>query len=191
MLGSLPLPLLVFLAEMCVVTIGTIRVIFVSRGRKLLAPLLGFFEIITWLFAIGQIMKNLNDVGCYMGFAAGFTLGNFLGVFIETKLALGTVVVRIITHREARELIETLRAAKYGLTLIEAAGATGPVKIILTVVQRRQLPQIAGLIRAFDPRTFYSVEEVQAAASGIFPTSAGRARWWPMPDLPRLFRAAA
>jgi uncharacterized protein YebE (UPF0316 family) len=191
MLGSLPLPLLVFLAEMCVVTIGTIRVIFISRGRKLLAPLLGFFEVGIWLFAIGQIMKNLNDIGCYIGFAAGFTLGNFLGVFIETKLALGTLMVRIITHRDARELIDMLRAAQYGLTSIDALGATGPVKIIFTVIQRRQRTAIVELIRAFDPRTFYSVEEVQSAASGIFPASTSRPRWWAVPGLPRLFRLPA
>jgi uncharacterized protein YebE (UPF0316 family) len=154
---------LVFLAELCVVTIGTIRVIFVARGRKLLAPVLGFFEIVIWLFAIGQIMKNLSDIGCYIGFAAGFTLGNFLGVFIEARLALGNLLIRIITHRDARELIDTLRASRYGLTCIDAAGATGPVKVIFTVIPRRELAQVVELIRAFDPETFYSVEEVQHA----------------------------
>jgi uncharacterized protein YebE (UPF0316 family) len=184
--GWLPLPILVFRAELCVVTISTIRLISVARGRKFLAPFLGFFEITIWLFAIGQIMKNLNHLGCYIGFAAGFTLGNFLGVWIETKLALGNLVVRIVTHRDARELIDRLRESQFGLTLIDAAGATGPVTIILTIIQRRQLGQVVSLIHAFDPRTFYSVEDVQAAESGIFPATQSRSRWpasllpWPV-----------
>src|SRR5215471_4871039 len=77
------LPLLVFVAELTVVTLSTLRIIFLSRGNKLLAPILGFFEVTIWLFAIGQVMQNLQDPGCFLGFAGGFTLGNFLGILIE------------------------------------------------------------------------------------------------------------
>jgi len=77
--GSLPflpvLPLFIFAAEVCVVTLCTIRTIFVARGMKFLAPLLGFFEVSIWLFAIGAVMKNLNDIACYAAFAGGFPLG--------------------------------------------------------------------------------------------------------------------
>jgi uncharacterized protein YebE (UPF0316 family) len=186
----LPLPILIFLAELCVVTLCTMRMIFISRGRKLLAPMVGFFEITIWLFAIGQIMKNLNDLACYVGFAAGFTLGNFLGLFIETKLALGSLVVRIVTHRDARELFDRLRESQFGLTLVEAEGATGPVTVILTIIHRRQLAEVVSLIKAFDPRTFYSVEDVQSAASGIFPASRSRSRW-PVSILPWPLRMSA
>lgn len=162
------LPLLVFFAELCVVTISTIRIIFLSRGMKSLAAILGFFEITIWLFAIGQIMRNLSDVGCYLGFAGGFTLGNYLGVLIEKKLAIGTLVVRIITHRNAAELIRALQAGSYGVTSLDAAGSTGPVKIIFTVIHRRELPHVAKLIRSVHPQAFYSVEEVQESQEGIF-----------------------
>src|SRR5262249_8692233 len=113
---------------MCVVTLGTIRIIFVSRGMKILAPALGFFEVVIWLFAIGQLMQNLSNLGCYLAFAAGFTIGNFFGVLIEKKLAIGTVVVRIITNKDAGVLMERLQASYYGVTTIDAQGATGPVK---------------------------------------------------------------
>lgn len=188
--GWLPLPILIFLAELCVVTLCTMRLIFISRGRKFLAPAIGFFEITIWLFAIGQIMKNLSNLGCYVGFAAGFTLGNFLGVLLETKLALGNLVVRIVTHRDARELIESLRTAQFGLTLVDAEGATGPVTIILTVIQRRQLAEVVSLIRAFDSRAFYSVEGVQEAAAGIFPATRSRIPW-PVSILPWPIRLPA
>ncbi len=169
MSAELPiLPLLVFFAELCVVTISTIRIIFLSRGMKVRAALLGFFEITIWLFAIGQIMRNLSDVGCFLGFAGGFTLGNYLGVLIEKKLAIGTLVVRIITHRNASELIGRLQAANFGVTSLDAEGSTGPVKIIFTVIQRRELAAVASLIRGVHPQAFYSVEEVQESQEGIF-----------------------
>src|SRR5262245_32439598 len=121
------LPILVFLAESCVVTLGTLRIIFISRGRKGLAPVVGFFEITIWLFAIGQAMRNLNDAGCFLGFAGGFTLGNFLDLQIEKWLALGNVVVRTVTHKDATGLIESLRAAHFGVTSLDAEGGKGPV----------------------------------------------------------------
>ncbi len=165
----LPLPLVVFCAELCVVTICTVRIIFISRGMKLPAALLGFVEVTTWLFAIGQVMQNLKDPGCFLGFAGGFALGNYLGVLIERRLALGMVVVRTITHRDAADLIRGLRAAQFGVTSLEGQGARGPVKVVLTLVPRRELEVLLAIIRRFDSEAFYSVDEIQEAGPGIFP----------------------
>lgn len=170
------LPLLVFLAELCVVTIGTIRIIFVARGMKVLAPILGFFEVSIWLFAIGQIMQNLSNLGCYLAFAGGFTAGNFLGVLTEKKLAIGSVVVRVITPKTVYDLLDRLHAAQYGVTIIDAQGATGPVKVVLTVVRRKELEKVVALIKEFDANAFYSVDDLQLLEAGIFPAAKGRAR---------------
>jgi uncharacterized protein YebE (UPF0316 family) len=107
-------------------------------------------------------------VGCYLGFAAGFTAGTFLGVVIEKRLAFGTLVVRIITNRDAAELIRGLRAAGYGVTSVDGHGATAPVKVIFTVIQRGELDNVLALVRDFDPRAFYSVDEIQSAGPGVF-----------------------
>lgn len=184
------LPLLVFLAELCVVTISTIRIIFVARGMKILAPILGFFEVSIWLFAIGQIMQNLTDLGCYLAFAGGFTAGNFLGVLIEQKLAIGSVVVRVITPKDVGELIERLQAAEYGVTTISAQGTTGPVKIVFTAVRRRELDGVIGIIKEFDAKAFYSVDDLQSLEAGVFPAAKGRTRAI-VPGPLRLFRFTA
>src|SRR3974377_1698257 len=115
----LMLPALVFLAELTVVTLTTLRIIFIARGKKILAPVLGFFEITIWLFAIGKVMQNLQDIGCFLGFACGFTLGNYLGMLIENWLALGTVVVRTVTSRDATDLIASLGMSNYGVTCMD------------------------------------------------------------------------
>jgi uncharacterized protein YebE (UPF0316 family) len=171
LLGFSILPLLVFSAELCVVTLSTLRIIFLARGMKVLAPIIGFFEITIWLFAIGQVMQNLNDPGCFLGFAGGFTLGNLFGVIIERWLALGTVIVRIITHKDASALVTDLQAAGYGVTSLDAEGTKGPVKVVLTVVRRKELEPVLGIIRRFDPWAFYSVDELQDIGPGIFQTT--------------------
>ncbi len=139
-----------------------------ARGNKVLAPTLGFFEVLTWLFAISKVMQNLESPACFIAFALGFTLGNFLGILIEKKLALGMVSVRIITNRPAQPLVDHLRAARFGVTSVEGYGATGPVQIVLTIVKRRQLGKVFELIETHHPNAFYAVDELQAASDGIF-----------------------
>jgi uncharacterized protein YebE (UPF0316 family) len=168
------LPAVVFVAETCVVTLSTVRTIFLARGRKVPAACLGFFEISIWLFAIGQVMQNLTSLDCYLAFASGFSLGNFLGVVIEQKLALGNVVVQITTRNDPTRLAQNLRTAGYGVTMLDAEGATGPVRVVFTVIQRKQREQVLDLIERFDPKAFYAVNDVQSAAEGIFPGTRRR-----------------
>jgi uncharacterized protein YebE (UPF0316 family) len=169
------LPLLVFFAEMGVVTLSTIRTIFITRGWKALASLLGFFEVSIWLFAISQVMQNLTNPGCSLAFAGGFSLGNFLGILIEKKLALGNVFVQVTTENNASDLIESLRSANYGVTSLDARGASGPVQVVFTVIERRELQNVVSIVKGFDPKVFYSVNDLQTVEEGIFP-AAGRKR---------------
>lgn len=163
------LPILIFLARILDVSIGTIRIVFVARGDRVLSPLLGFFEVLIWLLAIGQIMRNLSNLFCYVAYAGGFAAGTFIGLLIEQKLAIGVLLVRIITRREAGELVEGLRAAHYGVTVIPARGEDGEVDVIYTVIPRRNLADVLGIIQRFNPKAFYSIENVQSVGEGIFP----------------------
>jgi len=183
------LPFVIFVAEVAVVTIGTLRIIFVARGQKVVAPILGFFEILIWLFAISQIMQNLSDWSCFVAFALGFTLGNYLGIIIEKRLALGTVIVRIITHRDASALIDQLRAADFGVTCVDGEGATGKVQIVMTVVKRAQLPLVIDLIESLHPAAFYAVDDLQSTNEGIFPEAKDRPGVMPGPLMNAVSRA--
>jgi uncharacterized protein YebE (UPF0316 family) len=163
------LPLLIFFARVCDVTIGTIRIIFVSRGHKFLAPLIGFFEILIWLVAIGKIFENLNNITCYIAYAGGFAAGNFVGIYIEERLAMGTLVIRVITRKGASELITGLRSAGYGATSIAAQGGSGTVSVIYSVIKRSDLNDVVAIIKKFNPKAFYSIEDVRFVSEGVFP----------------------
>jgi len=158
------LPLAIFVAEMCVVTISTMRIIFIGRGIKSLAAGLGFFEITIWLFAIGQVMSNLSNPACYVAFAGGFVIGNFLGMHLEQRVAIGSVLVRVITSQDARRLVDLLRDAGCGVTRVGAQGLTGPVEIVFTVIRRRRLTEVLALVKRFDENAFYSIDDLQASA---------------------------
>ncbi len=166
----LVIPLLIFFARILDVSLGTLRVIFVAKGIRLLAPLLGFFEVLIWLLAIGQIMQNLTNWVNYLSYAGGFAMGNFVGMTIEARLALGKVILRIITHREADKLVKELRDRGYGLTSVDAEGKNGPVKVLFMLVERNELTRISEIVNSYNPRAFYSIEDVRFAREGIFPT---------------------
>jgi uncharacterized protein YebE (UPF0316 family) len=163
------LPLLIFFFRICDVSLGTIRVIFISKGLKYIAPVIGFFEVIIWLVAIGQVMNNITNVASYIAYGGGFAAGTFIGMKVEEKISLGTVVVRVITPEDPAELIGYLRQRSFGVTIAEGEGSKGKVKIILSVIKRQNLDEVTRGIRQHLPRAFYSVEEVRSVAEGVFP----------------------
>ncbi|MCK4664578.1 MAG: DUF2179 domain-containing protein [Bacteroidales bacterium] len=163
------LPLLIFLSRIIDVSIGTLRIIFVSRGHKFIAPLLGFFEVLVWIIVIGKIMQNLNNFACYFAYAAGFATGNYIGMLIEEKLAIGIMIIRIITQKNASLLINSLNDSGYGITSIDAHGSKEDVNIIYTIVQRHDIADVINIIKKFNPKAFYSVEDVKFVNEGVFP----------------------
>ena len=168
------LPLLIFFSRLIDVSLGTIRIIFISRGFKYIAPIIAFIEINIWLLAITQIILNLDNPVYAIAYAGGFALGNFVGMIIEEKISIGTVLVRIITKHDTQKLIECLKSAKYGVTTHDAEGVNGPVKIIFAVIRRGDLNNIVEHIKQVHPHAFYTVEDVRSVEEAIFPISKRR-----------------
>ncbi|MFZ5516227.1 MAG: DUF2179 domain-containing protein [Candidatus Zhuqueibacterota bacterium] len=174
------LPMLIFSARIIDVSMGTLRIMYVSRGKRRLASCLGFVEVLIWLLAIRQIFNNLNNSLCYLAYAGGFATGSYIGMSLEQKLAIGIQVVRIITRRDASELIAAMKKAGYGVTIVNGEGLTGVVKIIFTVIQRKELQTVLGMVNRFSPNAFYSVEDVRMARETVFPLTSekNRLRFW-------------
>jgi len=164
------LPLLIFLARIGDVTVGTIRVIFVTRGFRGYATILAFFEVMIWLMAIGQIMRNLNSASCYIAYACGYATGTYVGMWLEAKLSLGQVVIRVITQRDASALIEYLRAAKCAVTSVDAEITGEKAKIVFSVIKRQDLGRVVAQIKKFNPAAFYSVQDVRMVSQSGFPS---------------------
>jgi uncharacterized protein YebE (UPF0316 family) len=163
------LPILIFLARVADVSVGTLRIAFIARGRRIIAPVLGFIEVLIWILAIGQVLNNVNNVITYIAYAGGFAAGNFVGMWLEDRLAVGYQVLRIITSRDAGNLISFLKEQGIGVTVVDATGQTGAVKIIFTILKRKDLAKVERAIKEFNPRAFYSIEDVRTAREGIFP----------------------
>jgi uncharacterized protein YebE (UPF0316 family) len=162
------LPLFIFFARICDVTLDTIRIIFVSKGMRKFAPLIGFFEILIWLMAISKIMQNLDNWACYVAYAGGFATGNFVGMLIEEKLAIGHEMIRVITRADASELIKNLREKGYGITSVKAEGAEGEVGILYIIARRSMIKAILGMINEHNPGAFYTIESIKYVNKSVF-----------------------
>ena len=168
------LPLLIFFARVVDVSLGTLRIIYLSRGLKFFATACAFLEILIWLVAIVQIFQHLSNFIIYLGYAAGFATGNYMGIIIEDKLAVGFVAVRVITQKDAAELVGHLRGRNYGVTTADASGTSGSVHLVFTIIRRKDLKEIIDIIRQFNPKAFFSVEDVREVKEGVFPPSRKR-----------------
>jgi uncharacterized protein YebE (UPF0316 family) len=163
------LPLLIFFARICDVSMETIRVIYISRGIKFLAPIIAFFEIVIWLLAMEVVMQDLSNIANFMAFALGFATGTYVGLEIEERLSIGMVILRIITTEESEEQITNFLAAENcGVTRLDAQGSRGNVKMILSLVNRTDVPRITAFIRTVNPGAFFSIEDVRYVNEGVF-----------------------
>ncbi|MBD3272238.1 MAG: DUF2179 domain-containing protein [Elusimicrobia bacterium] len=172
--NTIIIALAIFFIRITDVSLGTLRIIFVSRGIRIIAALCGFFEVLIWLFAISQIMQNLTNYINYFAYAGGFGMGTFLGISIERALYSRTQLIRIITSRDASELLEALTSKGYGLTSVAAQGSRGPVEIIFSIVDRARIQDIINIINQYNPQAFYTVEDIRyvnEACTVPFPAS--------------------
>jgi uncharacterized protein YebE (UPF0316 family) len=171
------LPLLIVLARIMDVTIGTIRIVMVSKGQKLWAPILGFFEVLIWIIAISRIFQNLDNWVNYVAYAAGFATGNYIGLILEERLAMGIVKIQIITRKSAVDLIKNLKDAGYGITYHEAKGSSEIVSIIYSIIKRNEIQKVEKIVKATNPKAFYSIEDVKSVSHGVFPVKEVARRW--------------
>jgi len=168
------LPLLIFCARIIDQTIGTLRLVFLAKGYKNIAPILGFFESVIWILVVREVIVNVTHPMALVAYGAGFAMGNYIGLIIEEKLSVGNVIVRIILPCEDITLIDAFKQENFGYTVIDGEGRNGKVKILFVVLDRTNLEKVLGILNEVSPTAFYSIEDVKQVKEGIFPRSRRR-----------------
>ncbi len=153
---------------------------------KYLAPLVGFFEISIWLTAQTQVFKAGSPTSVFIAYALGFAFGNYVGILIEERMAMGIAVIRIITHHNAQKLIDQLKSSGFRTTTVNAKGQYGPVSIIYSVVKRRQISSALQMVQDHNPTAFHTIEDVRKASN----FSGGEERKRPKRGVSRFSRKA-
>ena len=172
------LPFVIFLGRVFDVALGTLRIIFVSKGRRGIAPIIGFFEVFIWVIIISQILARANDMIAYISYAGGYATGTYIGMLIESKLAFGVLHYRIYTRLNGSELVQLFSKNGFGATLMKGQGSVGEVDVIETVISRQKMREMENLIREFDTDAFYVIEDVRTTQNGIFPKTVSLLNRW-------------
>jgi uncharacterized protein YebE (UPF0316 family) len=157
---------LIFLARVADVSLGTFRTIVVFRGNKLLASFIGFFEIIIWLVAAAQVLGNLDQWYLALAYAGGFAVGNYVGISIENRFAIGNELVRCISFN--RDILaEKLREKGFKVVSFDGdMGESYPVELLFIIEKRRKVPSLIQSIKVLDPTSVYSVSDIKSVYEG-------------------------
>lgn len=154
--------LAIFFARILDVSLGTVRTIMVFKGYRLLATIIGFFEVLIWVLVASKVISNLQHWYFAVSYAAGFAAGNYTGIWLESKLAMGVQLVRAISENTSINLASQLRAMGYSVTSLSATGKDSvPVEILIIVEKRRAIANLLQRIKEADSQAFFTIEDVK------------------------------
>jgi len=159
---------LIFGLRVTDMTLDTLRVLFVMRGRKKTAWILGFFQSAIFVLAIGRVLTQLDNPLNIIGYAAGFATGNVVGMLIEERIAIGHISLSIISPRRGSALVAHLRQNGYAVTELSGRGKDGMVSMLNCSVLRKQVDSVYQLISEIDPDAFVTAEDVRPVKHGYW-----------------------
>lgn len=160
--------LLIFFARLVDVSLGTIRMIMVVRGKRIMSACIGFMEATIYILAVGKVLSAMNNLFNVLAYALGFAAGNYVGIFLEGKMALGDIIVQVILENEATELIEKLRNSGFGVTVVEGCGRRGVKHLLNVTLQRKNLSKLYSIIDKHDKKAFVTVTDARSIRGGYF-----------------------
>jgi len=153
--------LLIISLRLIDVSLGTVRIIMLSRRYRLLPAVIGFVEVFTWLVAATMVFSNLNSPPRMLAYAGGFALGTFLGAMLESWLAVGNTMMRVVSPVTSPQVDEALRQAGFGVTAINADGRDGEVRLAFTIIPRRRRREALRIIHDLDPAAFVTLQDIE------------------------------
>jgi len=159
---------IVFLARTIDVSLGTLRILMILHGRRVYAAVIGFFESLIFIAALTYVIRGLNDVPSLFFYAFGYATGNYFGIYIEEKVAIGCVTVQIISKKDPDSLIHEIRRKGYGVTVIEGCGREGIRKILHVLLKRKDMKTLIDLIESIDDHAFITVLDTKKIMGGYF-----------------------
>jgi len=159
---------LIFLLRVSDMTLDTLRVLVVMRGKKSIAWVLGFFQAAIFVLAISSVLKDLNNIINVFGYAAGFATGNVVGMLIEERLAIGHTHLRIVSSRRGSAIADRLREEGYAVTEVAGRGKDGMVTVLNCSVLRKNVDRVRKIINVVDSEAFITAEDVRPVRRGFW-----------------------
>lgn len=163
-------PILIFFLRITDVSMATVRMLLIVRGAKVVASLIGFFEVSIWVFAVASVVQHLTSPWHLVGYAGGFATGNYVGILLEERLALGVATVQTTVKSGAAELADALRQRGFAVTEMDGRGREGPVTLLYSAIPRRRISAYVAEVERDNPDAFLVVDAPRSVTRGwMFP----------------------
>lgn len=160
--------LFIFCARTVDVSLAVFRTILIVRGKRLVAAIIGFFEVSIFVLALGRVMSNFDDPLNVLFYALGFAMGNYVGATIEERVTIGYVTVQMVSRSDGRNLAEDLRAHGFGITIVEGYGRSGPRSVLYATLKRKYLRQLMEVVEQKSGKTFVTILDARKTQGGFF-----------------------
>lgn len=151
-------------------TLGTMRIIAVNRGLKKIAPLIGFFEVMTWIVVVRQVIVEMNNPLWFIAYGLGFAAGNYVGITLSEKMSMTNVIIRIMTQQDSTKLVKNLEKEGYNITITKTQYKNHEGSMLYTNIHSSELEETIKIIKKHNPNAVYSVEDVRQVSNELFPT---------------------
>lgn len=164
--------LVIFIARVGDMSLDVLRVLLLTRGRRVWAAVVGFFEVCIFIVILNFVLQDgLNDPGKFLAYALGFATGNYIGSLIEERLAMGFISLQVFPPLDlVPELMVMLRHAGYGVTVVTGEGRDGPRKVLYILSKRKHLNRACGILKKCDPEIFFHITDARTIHGGVFPS---------------------
>ena len=168
--------LFIFFARVTDMSLDVLRILMLMKDRRVWASVIGFFEVAIFVLALNAVLKGgLTDPGKVVAYAGGFATGNYLGSYIESKLALGFLSINIIPPRDLVEKFTCLaRREGFGVTSVKGSGRDGERTMLFVMIKRKDLNKALSIINKICPHAFFNVSDARRIHGGVFPARKGK-----------------
>ncbi|MCR3956399.1 MAG: DUF2179 domain-containing protein [Gudongella sp.] len=161
--------LLIFFARMLDMSLATVRTLMVMQGRKFQSALIGFFEVGIYVTVLGKVVNSLENPMNLLAYCLGFAAGNYVGIMLENKIALGNLSAQIILKTANNDILtDKLRQEKFGVTSYEGQGIEGPREMLTVALNRKDMPRLKRIVDSIDPNAFITVNSISPIRGGYF-----------------------
>ena len=167
-MGNIIWPIIIFFAIAVTGSIGTLRLILMVRGKRLLSITIGFFEASIGIAAIAKIIRDVSGIYSILAYGAGFAAGLFIGMVISDKISKNIMSTNIISSKFHNEIEEVLRENGFGVTSFYGKGKDGNLKILNVICRNTKLIKLNKMVYGQDPRAFLVTHRLEGLRGGFF-----------------------
>ncbi|PKK99161.1 MAG: hypothetical protein CVV57_03060 [Tenericutes bacterium HGW-Tenericutes-2] len=159
---------LIFFSKIIEVAIGTMRIILISKGYKKPGSILAFFEVLLWIFVASTVIMGMTNAPLKgIIYALGFAIGVYIGSIIENKVAVGKILIHVISSKETSEdIIKVLRQSGHGVTSLDAHGKDSDRVVLMIFANRKNKQTIIDLIESINSKAVIVANEVSIVSGG-------------------------